>query len=374
LRLYLFVVLVIQIHNFFLGYTNPKTKKHIFANMENPILVQIFRGGVLESFHRGSVCVVNAQNEIVFQLGNPQQICYPRSALKLVQALPLVELGGIEKFGLTIEEIAITCGSHNGEERHVKVVESILQKIGLNPSYLGCGMQYPTDKASSETFIKTGTKPSAIHNNCSGKHAGMLALCVLLNYPTQDYLNKEHPIQKLILDYVVELYQYPSSKMVCALDGCTAPIYSMPLFNQALAFKNLADPILFRESLQKACKQILEAMSLAPFMVAGTGRYCTEMMEITAPKVIGKTGAEGVFCMSFTEQKLGVCIKIDDGKMLPQYQVAQALLEASKLFTTEQLAPIHAYAHKELKNFNKLVTGESIVDKQLFSSFASVFN
>ncbi len=341
--------------------------------MENPILVQIFRGGVLESYHRGSVCVVNAQNEIVFQLGNSQQICYPRSALKLIQALPLIELGGIEKFGLTAEEIAITCGSHNGEEIHVTVVQSILQKIGLNQTHLSCGTQYPTDKASSETFIKTNTKPSAIHNNCSGKHAGMLALCILLNHPIENYLNPSHPIQKLILSYVEELYEYPASKMVCALDGCTAPIYSIPIYNQAIAYKNLVEPSRFRPELQKACKIIVDTVGEEPYMIAGNGRYCTEMMEITAPKVIGKTGAEGVFCMSFTEQKLGVCIKIDDGKMLPQYQVAQALVEASGIFAPAQLAPIHKYAKKDIKNFNHLVCGETTVDTTLFTRFSQLF-
>ncbi len=341
--------------------------------MENPILVQVLRGGILESFHRGVVCVVNQENEIVFQLGNIEQICYPRSALKLVQALPLVELGGIEKFGFTSEEIAITCGSHNGEGRHVEVVESMLTKIGLNLSHLGCGIQYPTHKETSETFLKSGIKPTAIHNNCSGKHAGMLALCLLLGYSIENYLSPSHPIQKLILSYIEEIYQYPAEKMVCALDGCSAPIYSIPVYHQAIAFKNLTYSNHLRPTLQKACKKILKLVGEEAFMIAGTNRYCTEMMEITAPKVIGKTGAEGVFCMSFTEQNLGVCIKIDDGKMLPQYQVAQALLESSHLFSDEDLKPIQGYAKKEIKNFNKLICGETTVNRALFDPFSRLF-
>jgi L-asparaginase II len=341
--------------------------------MENPILVKVFRGGVLESFHRGSVCVVNQHNEIIFQLGNSDQICYPRSALKLIQALPLIELGGIEKFGFTPAEIAITCGSHNGEDVHVNTVQSMLQKMGLEISDLGCGAQYPSHKASSETFVKLGTKPSAIHNNCSGKHAGMLALCLLLNHPIKNYLDPAHPIQQLILKYVSEMYQYPSSKMVCALDGCTAPIYSIPIYNQAIAFKNLAEPSQLRSSLRLACNKIIEIVGSNPYMIAGADRYCTEMMQITAPKIIGKTGAEGVFCMSFTEQKYGVCIKIDDGKMLPQYQVAQALVEASGLFTQSSLASIHNYAVKDIKNYNKLTTGETLANTELINAFSALF-
>ena len=324
----------------------------------NPILVEVIRGGVLESFHRGAVCVVNQQGEIVFSLGDPYQLCYPRSAMKFVQALPLIELGGIEKFGFTPEEIAIMCGSHNGEEEHLRVVNSILNKIGLKPENLGCGSQYPTHKKDSNRLIIAGEKPGAMYNNCSGKHAGMLALCQLLEEPVSDYLNPKHPIQQLILEYVEQMYEYPKNKMVCALDGCTAPIYSIPVYNQALCFKNLADPGAFSLERQKACKTIMEAVSTYPFMVAGSKRYCTDLMQVCAPQIIGKTGAEGIFCLLLTEQKMGVCIKIDDGKMLPQYNVAQAFVEATGLFSKEQLAPLNTYKTDNLYNLNQLQTGE----------------
>lgn len=341
--------------------------------MENPILVEVFRGGLLESFHRGVVCMVDADGEIVFSLGDPMQLCYPRSAMKFVQALPLIELGGIERFGFTNKEIAVMCGSHNGEAAHLETVRSILQKIGLTEECLGCGAQYPTHKRDANELVRTERKPTAIYNNCSGKHAGMLALCVLLGHEVGDYLNPNHPIQLLILDYVEEMYEYSKSKMVCALDGCTAPIYSIPVYHQALCFKNLAEPKQFSESRQLACKTLMAAVSEHPFMVAGSKRYCTDLMEVCAPKIIGKTGAEGVFCMSFTEQKLGVCIKIDDGKMLPQYHVAQALVEASNLFSEEDLEGLHSYAVSDLLNFNQLKTGEIAVKKELFEGVGSLF-
>jgi L-asparaginase II len=341
--------------------------------MENPVLVEVYRSGVLESFHRGAVCVVNENGKIVFELGNSKQICFPRSAMKFVQVLPLIELGGIEKFNFTKEEIAIMCGSHNAEPRHLEIVQSILRKIGLDESSLGCGAQYPTDKKSANSLVRTNTKPSAIHNNCSGKHAGMLALCLLMGESTSDYLNHKHPIQKLILRYVSEMYDYPVEEMVCALDGCTAPIYSIPVYNQAICFKNLVDPKSFSTKRQEACSTLIQSISEYPFMVAGSMRYCTDMMEICAPGIIGKTGAEGVFCMGFPKQKLGVCIKIDDGKMLPQYNVAQALIEASGLFTKEEMKPLHKYAEDELKNFNNLVTGTISVNQKLFENFRELF-
>ena len=340
--------------------------------IENPVLVEIHRAGVLESFHRGAVCIVDEQNRVVFSAGNINQVCYPRSAMKLLQVLPLLQLGGMEKFGFTLEEIAVMCGSHNAEADHLRVVQSILHKIGLTAEHLNCGPQYPTDKKEANGLIKAGIKPQHIHNNCSGKHAGMLALCVLNNWPIQDYINPQHPAQQLILNYCAKFYEYPKSKMITALDGCSAPIFSVPVIHQAMAYKNLVAPAMFEQKLQDACNLVVEAISKFPFMVAGSKRYCTDMMKITAPSIIGKTGAEGIFCMGFTQQKWGVCIKIDDGKMLPQYNIAQAIVEAAGLFTPEQLQPLHHYQTSELKNFNQLVTGEIKVNDELLTQLKAI--
>ncbi len=335
-------------------------------NQSNPILVEVYRAGVLESFHRGAVCVVDEFGDIVFSLGNPMQMCYPRSAMKFVQALPLIELGGVEEFGFTPSEIAVMCGSHNAEEAHLIEVKSILNKIGLDESYLNCGAQYPSSKKDTNELIKKEIKPTDIHNNCSGKHSGMLALCLLMGYATNDYLNPNHPAQQLILSYVEDFYEYSKADMVTALDGCSAPIYSIPVYSQALGFRNLIHPAKFDEKRQKACKYLIDAISANPFMVAGTARYCTDMMEVCAPEIIGKTGAEGIFCLGIQSLKLGVCIKIDDGKMQPQYNVAQHLLRKSKLFTTAQLDKLMHFEQAPITNFNKLNTGEIKVNEAVF--------
>lgn len=335
----------------------------------NPVLVEVYRAGVLESFHRGVVCVVNAQGEIIFSKGDTNQLCYPRSAMKLLQVIPLLVNGGMEQFGFTLEEIAVMCGSHNAEAEHLRVVNSILQKIELDKDALNCGPQYPSSKRDANALIKADQKPHHIHNNCSGKHAGMLAACVLMGWTTEDYIDPQHPVQQAILDTCSLMYEYPKEKMITALDGCSAPIYSVPVYNQALGYKNLVRTTRLPEAVQKACSVIIEAVSTYPFMVAGTGRYCTDMMNITAPSIIGKTGAEGIFSMAFTEQGLGICIKIDDGKMLPQYNVAQSLIEASGIFTSAELAPLHRYAEEELRNFNKLITGTIETKRGLFATF-----
>lgn len=333
----------------------------------NPILVEVYRGGLLESFHRGVVCVVNEQNEIIFSLGDTEQLCYPRSAMKLLQVIPLIVNGGVEKFNFTLEEIAVMCGSHNAESEHLRVVNSILQKIGLSPDNLNCGVQYPSSKKDANALIKADVKPHHIHNNCSGKHAGMLATCVLMNWPTEDYINPNHPLQKAIREICSLMYEYPEQKMITALDGCSAPIFSVPVKNQAIAYKNLVSNNHLPDVVKEACEVVVKAVSAYPFMVAGSKRYCTDMMQVTAPQIIGKTGAEGIFCMTFTEQKLGVCIKIDDGKMLPQYNVAQALINASGLFNEDELAPLQHHLQAPITNFNKLTTGEIKVSEQLIA-------
>jgi L-asparaginase II len=334
----------------------------------NPILVEIHRDQVLESFHRGVICVVDKNGKIIYSEGDIQQICYPRSAMKLLQVLPLIEHGGMEKFGLALEEIAVMCGSHNAEAEHLRVVNSILQKIGLGKEALHCGPQYPSSKKDANALIKTDEKPHDIHNNCSGKHAGMLAMCMLMGWPIENYIDPKHPLQQMILDTCAEMYEYPKTDMITALDGCSAPIFSVPVYNQAVGFKNLVHPEQFSESRKKACTIVVEAISKHPFMVAGSKRYCTDLMQITAPGIIGKTGAEGIFCLALTNEKLGVCIKIDDGKMLPQYNVAQAFVEATGIFTQEELKPLHHYMEEPITNFNKLATGKMKVRDGLFEN------
>ena len=330
----------------------------------NPVLVDVYRGNVLESFHRGVVCVVDKNDNVVFSQGDVNQLCYPRSAMKLFQVLPLIMLGGISKFNFTLAEIAIMCGSHNAEPEHIETVNSILQKIGLTANELNCGAQYPSSKKQANELIRQNQKPQHIHNNCSGKHAGMLAMCVLMNWSIHDYINSTHPLQQAILEVCATMYQYPKKHMQIALDGCSAPIFSVPVINQAIGYKNLIYNKHLPTDVQQACEIVIEAVSKYPFMVAGNGRYCTEMMNITAPHIIGKTGAEGIFCMAFAKQQLGVCIKIDDGKMHPQYMVAQAIINASKQFNQEVLMPLQKYIADDVMNFNKLLTGKTSVNPQ----------
>lgn len=324
----------------------------------NTVLVHSMRGKVIESFHRAVVCVVNKEKEIVFSLGDVEQICYPRSSMKFFQHIPFFSRGGAEKFDLSLDEIALICSSHNGEKRHIETVIKILAKAGFTVDDLECGPQMPEMSKDQEELIKSGQKPGRVHNNCSGKHTGFLLFCKLLGVDHKNYISPEHPIQKIISETCARYYETPLRITPVGIDGCSAPIFAYTVYKQAVAYQNLINPIGFPEEEQKACALLVKAVTEHPFMIAGSKRYCTELMEVAGDKVVGKTGADGVYCMSVFEPNLGICIKVDDGKMGIQYVISQKLLEDSNLISKEQASKLEKYVHSETKNFGGLTVGK----------------
>jgi len=329
----------------------------------NPILVESYRGEVLESFHRGVVCLVNERGDIIDGIGDVTQLCYPRSSLKLFQHIPLLMSGAVEKYQLTLEEIALMCGSHNGEKKHMEIATQILQKAGLKPNALQCGVQMPTLKEDIKTLYQSNLSASALHNNCSGKHAGFLLYCVYKGYDTQGYLDLKHPLQQEILAVSSEFYEYDKANTQCGVDGCSAPIFAYPVYNQALAYKNLIAPTPALQSYKKALDLIVEAVAKYPYMIGGKKRYCTQLMELAGDRVIGKTGADGVYCLALRKKKWGLTIKIDDGKMGPQYLVVQNILENLNILTEIEKQELLQYHQETMKNFGKKVVGELKVSK-----------
>lgn len=319
----------------------------------NPILVEKYRNSTLESFHRGSICILNSEGDIKFTAGNPNQMVFPRSALKFIQQVPLIEDGVHDHFNLSEEEIAITCGSHNGEQYHCNLVRSILHKIGLQEENLHCGAQPPTLKNDRHQLIKNDQKPLPIHNNCSGKHAGFLAQSLFHGFSTNDYIAKDHALQQKIKELVAELHELPASEMDTGLDGCSAPIFSMPLFNMTLGFKNFLFPENISDpSRKEACKVLHRIARDNPYLIAGTNRYCTDIMKASGGRVIAKTGADGIFILGCPEQRWIAGVKIDDGLMGPQYAVAQAIINQADLLTKEQKQEIDQYQERALKTWS----------------------
>ncbi len=330
----------------------------------NPILVQTFRDGVVESFHRGAICVVNHEGEMVFSAGDPEQMTFPRSALKFFQQIPLVESGAVEAFGITDKELAVMCGSHNGEAEHVRAIQSILSKIGLDEGALQCGPQYPTLGEDRRKFYEQGMAPKDIHNNCSGKHAGFLTLSRYWGASVDDYLDYEHTVQKAVRKVIAEMHELSESDLISARDGCSAPIFAMSIFQMATGYKNLVRQK--GNPHYEACQMLIKAVQKHPHMLAGRKRYCTELMENTENALIGKTGAEGIFSLGFPDQESGATIKIDDGKMGPQYAVAQKLIKELYLVDDQTVQPLDGYIKKPLRNWNKWEVGSVEVNPSVF--------
>ncbi len=329
--------------------------------MSNPILVEVSRGDVLESFHRGIICIVDKDNKVVYSTGDIKQVCYPRSALKFFQQIPLLTSGAVEHFGFDEKEIALFCGSHNGEHDHVDTVNGILRKIGLDENALQCGPQMPTLREDQFELIKSNQHPRKIHNNCSGKHAGFLAYCIYRNWPIDNYIDIQHPLHCEILDVISDFHEYPKDKIKAGIDGCSAPIFAFPVFNQAVAYKNLVYPERFDERVQKACHLMVDSIVKYPEMIAGKKRYCTDLMRLSEGKLIGKTGADGVYSIGIRQLNYGICIKVDDGKMGPQYNIAQSVIEQLGILSDNANKLLRHYVHFENKNFGGLVTGETTV-------------
>ncbi len=318
----------------------------------NPVLVELVRGGITESFHRGVVCVVDEHGDVIFSVGDIKQVCFPRSALKYVQHIPLLTSGIFDHYNFTSKELSLMCGSHNGEDQHVEVVNGVLAKIGLDPTCLKCGAQNPTRKSDWIKLIKNGDFAQAVHNNCSGKHAGFLAFNAFHKLDTSNYLSSEFELQRKIKECVAHFAELETSELTEGMDGCSAPTYAMPVYNQALMYKNLVAPNnKISTDEQNAAKRIIAAVAEYPEMIAGTKRYCTDLMKVTNGRIIGKTGADGVYCLAIPEKKWGISIKVDDGKMGPQYQIAQSVLLELGLLSEEEATMLNPYYEFDISNF-----------------------
>ncbi|MDH3472496.1 MAG: asparaginase [Rhodospirillales bacterium] len=279
----------------------------------DPIVVEVTRGPMVESWHRGAFAVSDPDGKIVLHAGDFERPVYPRSAIKPLQALALVETGAAEAFALGDAEIALACASHGGEPRHVDTVAAWLARIGCGPADLECGAHLPSNESAMVALLKSGRDPSALHNNCSGKHSGFLSVARHLGQPTAGYIKFEHPVQQRILGILESMAGCELGAAPRGTDGCGIPTLGIPLGNIALAMARLADPADQPEPRQAAAARIRRAMAAEPFMVAGSGRFCTRVMELTGAKALIKGGAEGVYCGILPELGLGIALKVDDG-------------------------------------------------------------
>jgi L-asparaginase II len=325
--------------------------------MSDPVVVEVVRGGLVESRHRGAVAIVDAAGTKVFAAGDGTRPVFPRSAVKPLQALPLAETGAADKFGLSDEELALCCSSHSGEPAHVRGVERILAKAGLDASALACGTHWPAAQSAAMALARTGT-PSALHNNCSGKHAGFLCVARAMDADPAGYWRPDHAVQQRVHAVLEDLAGCVLPSDHCAVDGCSVPTWAIPLQNLALAFAKFASGRGLTPARAAAAKRLLAACVNAPWYVAGNGRFCTEIMQLLGKEALVKTGAEGVMCAALPARGFGIAIKCDDGAgRAPEALMAAALSRLLKL-DDQKRAALARLAQPKIRNWNDIETGE----------------
>ncbi len=323
------------------------------------IVIKVFRTGMIESIHEGFIAVVDGEGNPKAGFGNVYYETFLRSSAKPFQVYPLLFKKGVEKFGFTAEEIAVMCSSHTGQAKHVELVRSILRKIGLDESYLQCGIHTPMYTPEAEKILKEGREYEPVHNNCSGKHAGMLAQTVLYSTDSATYLSLENPVQQYILNSISLFSDEPAEQLPAGIDGCSAPIYLMPLHKMALMFARLA------QGADHHLRKIRDSIVSDPFLIAGDGRFDTAFMNAVKGRFVSKTGAEGVQCVGIIDggprpeySGWGLAVKIMDGNIRAKGPAAVEALDQLGVLKPEDKLALRDLKEPAIKNHAGLTVGK----------------
>lgn len=330
------------------------------------ILAKVYRGDTVESVHFGSVAVVDSKGRLIYSAGDPKFFTYLRSSAKPFQTIPLLETGTADFFNFSDKELAIVSGSHNGEKIHVDTVKKILKKIALPEKYLKCGTHTPLYYTAKNIAPKSTRKFSVLQHNCSGKHAGMLAVAKYKGFNPKNYTDPKHPVQKMILKAVAEVCEYPQDKIKIGIDGCSAPNFALPLTNMAWGFARLvSSDSNHRESL----KVVLNSMRKYPNMVSGQGRLDYILAKATNGKVVSKAGAEALQCFGIVGENLGVAVRILDGNNRANGCVVAEVLRQLGILSKSDLKKMEKFTYPKIKNWSRLEVGYIEADFKLKKHF-----
>lgn len=317
----------------------------------NPVLAEVRRGNWVENRHRGAFCVAGADGVVAAAAGDVAHPVFPRSAIKAMQALAMFRSGAVGAFGLDDEALALACASHIGEPGHIAGVTRFLERVGCSADDLECGAHPPTDAAARRALRQAGEPPSALHNNCSGKHAGMLAVAKALGAPTAGYVERDHPVQLMVRDCVAEVIGTDLTPDRCGTDGCSIPTWAAPLKDFATGFARMAGGTGLPGDLVDPAARILDAATAHPFLIRGTDSLDTDLMAAFEGRLMLKIGAEGVFCGAVRDRGLGFALKIDDGNMKAAEVTVTALLMAIAQPNEGERAALEAKAVQALTNW-----------------------
>jgi L-asparaginase II len=335
--------------------------------MENPITVEVTRGQLVESRHRGLAIVVDAEGKTVFSAGDVDAGVFPRSACKAMQALPLVESGAADAYGFGNRELALACASHSGEPEHVATAAAMLKAAGRDEIVLECGAHWSSHQAVLIDQARTLEKPTALHNNCSGKHSGFICTCCHSGEDPRGYAGFDHPLQQAIRAIMSDLTGAVLSRDNCGTDGCSIPTYAVPLSGLARGFGKLATGKGLEPIRAAAARRLINACMAEPFYVAGTKRFCTKLMEVAPGKIFAKTGAEGVFCALLPDKGLSFAVKAEDGATRAAEAMIAALLARHFEDGSAEKSALLGFSRHGMTNWNGLHVGTIRVTDVLLS-------
>jgi L-asparaginase II len=326
--------------------------------MSYELFVEVTRNGTVESRHFGAAVVCDYKGDIMASWGDIQSLVFPRSALKPMLAIHLVESGAIDRYALTDAELSLACSSHQGEQMHQDLVESWLNRIGLTEDQLACGPVLPDHTESAYQLLASGQPGCRIHHNCSGKHTGFLTTALHLGVPLEDYHLIEHPLQQLSLEILSDLADIDLRQYPMGIDGCGLPAPTMPLLQLGYATARFAKPVDLSESRAQAIYRLHKAISNEPLYIAGTGTVVSELNEVTQGSVLAKTGAEGVVIAALPDKGLGIALKIADGSARARSVALLAILDYLGALSDEEKHRLQAHICPPIENSRGLAVGE----------------
>lgn len=325
---------------------------------DNPVLARAWRGDGVESIHRGAFCLVDTAGNVLESAGAIEHPFFARSSVKCLQVLPLLETGAAERVGLTDEELCLAVSSHNAEDAHVRTARGLLERIELGEEHLGCGPQPPGDPAARRALQESGHEPGRIHNNCSGKHAGFLALTRFLGADPASYLEPDSPGQTLVREAVAEMTDRTPEQLGMAVDGCSAPTFRTPLSALALGFARVTNPDGLASGRRAAAQRIQGAVAKHPGLLAGEHkRLCTAIVRASEGKLFPKIGAEAIYAVGVPGRDVALAVKMDDGGLRGLHAVVVELLRRFELIEPAGASALERFRGEVVRNWAGLDVG-----------------
>jgi L-asparaginase II len=316
----------------------------------NPVLAETIRGNWVENRHRGAYAVIDAEGRVIASKGDIDRPIFPRSAIKSMQALAMFTQQAEARFHHSDAELALACASHHGEDAHVAGVEDLLARMGLSVDDLECGAHQPTNAAAREALRARGEKPSALHNNCSGKHSGMLSVALALGVPTSGYVERAHAVQRRVRDAVEAVIGEALTEDRCGTDGCSIPTFAAPLRAFGFGFARMATGRGLAPDLAAGARRLFDAATSQPHLVAGTGHADTRLMAAFKGRLMQKVGAEGVQCGAIRDKGWGYALKCDDGNIAASQAMLAGLLLQIAEPDGEERAVLESLAQQPTKS------------------------